>query len=225
MKYALTNNARTEATKGAIGTCPNCGSELVAKCGVIKVNHWAHKGIRSCDPWWENETEWHRAWKNNFSTDWQEFTFADSLTGEKHIADVRTVHGQVIEFQHSYLDSIERAKREAFYKNMIWIIDGTRLKRDYSRFLKGKAGFRSTKITGLFSHDFPDECFPSAWLGSTVPVVFDFKGMETISSEKDFRNDLYCLFPKSNRRESFVALLSRQSLINSIISGEVLKTT
>ena len=66
MKFALIDNIRTEAAKGAKGICPSCGSDLIAKCGDIKVNHWAHKGIRSCDPWSENETEWHREWKGNF---------------------------------------------------------------------------------------------------------------------------------------------------------------
>jgi competence CoiA-like predicted nuclease len=61
MKYAIVNNAKTEAIKGVKGFCPNCGSELIAKCGERKINHWADKGNRTCDPWWEPETEWHRS--------------------------------------------------------------------------------------------------------------------------------------------------------------------
>lgn len=57
---------------------------------------------------------------------------------------------------------------------MMWIADGTGLKKDYPRFLKGKEGFRSTNKQGYFLVDFPDECFPSAWVGSSVPVIFDF---------------------------------------------------
>ena len=136
MKYALINNIRTEAAKGAKGICPVCGSDVIAKCGDVKLHHWAHKGIRNCDPWWENETEWHRAWKDNFNPDWQEKILRDAPSGEKHIADLRTSHGLVIEFQHSHIDPQERAKREDFYKYMIWVVDGTRLKRDYPRFLK-----------------------------------------------------------------------------------------
>ena len=66
MKYALVCGKRTEASKGARGVCPSCRSDLVARCGNYRVNHWAHKGTRNCDTWWENETEWHRSWKNNF---------------------------------------------------------------------------------------------------------------------------------------------------------------
>jgi predicted RNA-binding Zn-ribbon protein involved in translation (DUF1610 family) len=37
MKYALICGKKTEATKGAIGFCPSCGSELIAKCGEVKI--------------------------------------------------------------------------------------------------------------------------------------------------------------------------------------------
>lgn len=223
MKFALIDKIKTTATKGAKGLCPNCGSELIAKCGDFKVNHWAHKGIRNCDPWWENETEWHRDWKNNFLVDWQEVILTDETTGEKHIADIRSSYGLVIEFQHSHIDPIERTKREKFYKKMVWVVDGTRLNRDYPRFLKGKEKFRSTNKQGHFLVDYIDECFPAAWIGSSVPVIFDFKGTETISDPKDWRNHLYYLYPKSNVRESVVAIISRQSLIQSIITGDVFR--
>ncbi|WP_425595275.1 competence protein CoiA family protein [Pseudophaeobacter arcticus] len=41
------------------GECPYCGSEMIARCGQVKVHHWAHKSTENCDPWWENETNWH----------------------------------------------------------------------------------------------------------------------------------------------------------------------
>jgi len=37
--------------------------------------------------------------------------------GEKHIADVKTYHGRVIEFQHSYLKPVERRSRQAVVDN------------------------------------------------------------------------------------------------------------
>lgn len=220
MKFALVCGKKTEATKGALGICPICGSELVAKCGKIKINHWAHKKTRNCDPWWENETEWHRLWKNNFPLEWQEYIMPDDHTQEKHIADVRTSHGLVIEFQHSHIDPEERITRERFYKDMVWIVDGTRLKRDYQRFLKGKSNFRNTNRQGYFAVDFPDECFPASWLGSLVPVIFDFKGTESIENLNDLRNHLFCLFPNKNDSKPILAILSRQSFINNTINGE-----
>ena len=100
MKYALINGLKVQAAIGAKGYCPSCGKELIAKCGERKINHWAHKGTRICDSWWEPETEWHRSWKNKFPHNWQETSFIDEQTNEKHIADVLTNQGLVIEFQH-----------------------------------------------------------------------------------------------------------------------------
>lgn len=124
MKFGLVEGIRTEATKGAKGTCPGCGSELIAKCGEQKVHHWAHKGTRACDQWWESETEWHRAWKNNFDVTMQEVIKIDPISGERHIADIYLPHKDlVIEFQHSPIDIQEIHAREKFYKRMIWVVD------------------------------------------------------------------------------------------------------
>jgi competence CoiA-like predicted nuclease len=78
---------RREAQRGLLGGCPDCGAIVIAKCGHVRVPHWAHQGIRTCDPWWEPETEWHRTWKNCFPEDWQEISHT-SITGEIHRADV-----------------------------------------------------------------------------------------------------------------------------------------
>ena len=130
MKYAMINGQRAEATKGARGTCPACGSGVVAHCGQVYANHWKHKSKRNCDLWWENETDWHRGWKNCFDTEWQEVVHKDKATGEIHIADVSTPHGWTIEFQRSRLDENERKARNTFYKKIVWVVDGTRRKTD-----------------------------------------------------------------------------------------------
>lgn len=223
MKFALFENNRIEATEGAKGNCPSCGSELIARCGNYRINHWSHKQIRNCDPWWESETEWHRSWKSNFPNDWQEIQMTDEQTGEKHIADIRTDHGLIIEFQHSHIDPHERTSRERFYKNMAWVVDGTRLKRDYSRFLKGKNDFRITNKQGYYLVNFPEECFPSTWLGSIVPVIFDFQGIESIDNPNDLRNFLYCLLPNQNNKDCILVKISREIFIISSINGELFR--
>ena len=107
MKFALKNKERVKAAPKVVGQCPCCGSNLIAKCGSQKAWHWSHKGKRHCDHWWENETEWHRNWKDHFSSEWQEIVhLADD--GEKHIADVKTPDGLVIEFQHSAMTMDEK---------------------------------------------------------------------------------------------------------------------
>jgi hypothetical protein len=108
---------------------------MIAKCGDVYAHHWAHKSRRGCDLWWENETEWHRAWKNQFPLDWQEVV-RRAGDGEKHIADVQTDDGWFIEFQHSRIKPEERDLREAFYKKLIWVVDG-KLRPTYEeQFLK-----------------------------------------------------------------------------------------
>lgn len=85
--------------------------------------HWAHATKKHCDPWWENETDWHRSWKACFPLSWHEQIHFDT-SGEKHIADVKTPAGLVIEFQNSPMSPDELSSREYFYQNMIWIING-----------------------------------------------------------------------------------------------------
>jgi competence protein CoiA len=223
MKFALVNNARVEATKGAEATCPNCGSKLIAKCGEMRMSHWAHKGERNCDPWWEPETEWHRRWKNAFSIEWQENALFDERTGEKHIADVRTADGLILEFQHSAIAQKERTSREQFYKSMAWIVDGSRLKRDRPRFLKGQSNWRNTGKAGVYLVSFPEECFPALWLDSAVPVLFDFLGTDLLENPGDLRNSVYCLFPGRVGRQAVIVVMTREQFITIANNGNWLK--
>jgi competence protein CoiA len=139
MRLALVNNERVETQPKLSGTCPHCGAEI-ARWGRVKVWHWAHKGELACDPWWDNETEWHRAWKDQFPLEWQEVIAEDPATGEKHIADVRTSFGLVVEFQHSPIDPAEVKVRERFCGNMIWIVDCNRGSLDKGHFNIGFSG-------------------------------------------------------------------------------------
>jgi len=220
MKFAIIDGDKVDASKGARGFCQSCGAEMIAKCGEFKINHWAHKKIRQCDTWWETETEWHREWKGNFPIEWQEVIQFDSFTNEKHIADVRTDKGLVIEFQHSNISPVERRKREAFYMNMIWIVDGTRLKRDIPRFMKAQKDFVRMDKPKIFGIEFADECFPKNWLGSSVPVIFDINGTVAVENVKNNRTLLYCIFPIQVGWFTIFAEISRKVLVKSIIEGE-----
>jgi hypothetical protein len=119
MLYAL-NAAGTKirAERGAEGACPGCGAELIPKCGEILIHHWSHRGEDNCDPWYQGETDWHRAWKALFPVEWCEVSF--ERDGSKHRADVVTPKG-VIEFQHSPLSLDAVREREIFYGAMYWV--------------------------------------------------------------------------------------------------------
>ena len=123
MQYALVDGKRSEARKGAGGICETCGAQMVPKCGPRVMHHWAHSSRRDCDPWWENETPWHREWKQHFPEDCREVSHVDAKD-EIHRADIKTPTGIVIEVQHSTITESERESRELFYQNLIWILDG-----------------------------------------------------------------------------------------------------
>ena len=48
MKYALVNGIKQQASKGLQGKCLCCGADVIAKCGSVRVYHWAHKNKNEC---------------------------------------------------------------------------------------------------------------------------------------------------------------------------------
>ncbi len=217
MKFALVNNLKTEATKGAKGTCINCGFPLIARCGTVRMHHWVHATTPHCDPWKEKHQAWHRQWINKFPRECQEISVSDEATSERHIADVCTEHDLVIKFQLSGIYQEEQIAQESFYKNMIWVVNGTQPK--YRRFLKRKNSFRETGSQGYYFVDFPALFFPSAWVESSVPVIFDFLGMESKSDQYDLRSFLFCLLPTQKGESAIVAVMSRSLFIDHTIKG------
>jgi competence protein CoiA len=176
MKFALVDGQRREAQPKLSGKCLACDQAMISKCGAVKIWHWAHKGLLTCDPWWENETEWHRKWKAEFPEGWQEVVHrADD--GTRHIADVKTEHGWVIEFQHSAISPEERRSRDAFYGQLVWIVDGTRRKTDAARFARAWDNGTRVGNTFLVQRLYADDCaLLREWSGSLAPIFFDFKG-------------------------------------------------
>jgi competence protein CoiA len=205
MRFALIDGQREEAQPGLSGNCPTCGNPMVAKCGEVRMRHWAHQGSRRCDPWWEPETEWHRAWKGQFPDSWQE-VIHQAQTGEKHIADVKTDRGWVIEFQHSYLNPEERRSREAFYPKLIWVVDGTRRKRDRPQLVKAlKDSLWVGENLPVRQVDLLDCTLLREWAGSNALTFFDL-GNERL---------LYWLLPKSASGSALVSTYPRAAFMES----------
>jgi competence protein CoiA len=203
MKYALANGQRQEAQPNLSGECPRCGSPVVARCGEVRVQHWAHRGRRLCDPWWENETEWHRAWKDQFPADWQEIV-QHVQDGERHIADVETQDGWVIEFQHSNISPDERRSREAFYQGLIWVVDGTRRERDAAQFSRAWASGQSRDpFSSKRRVSLPVGALLRDWAGSHAHVFIDFGDERT----------LWWLFPESDHRRAYLQYVSRAQFV------------
>ncbi|WP_090473655.1 competence protein CoiA [Mucilaginibacter sp. OK268] len=112
--------------------CPGCGTKLIAKCGSVKIHHWAHQRRIDCDPWWEPMTQWHIDWQNKFPAAWREVIFRDEESGEFHRADINTPQGLTIEFQHSPLSNEELESRNSFYKKIIWVVNAQRFKEQFT---------------------------------------------------------------------------------------------
>src|SRR6185369_1625203 len=218
MQYALKDSQRIEPSPKGRASCPICQTAVIAKCGTRRIHHWAHEGLKSCDSWKENETQWHREWKNKFPSDWREYIQHDE-SGEKHIADIRTVHGLVLEFQHSPIDPKERESRERFHKNMWWVVDGTRLKRDYSRFQKSFGGFVRTNKQDFFVVPNPEKCFPIAWLNSSVSVYIDFLEVVPTDPPDQMRNVLWQLLPGRMEGKALVVAVSRSRFVETVLNG------
>ena len=207
MKFALVNGERREAQPKLVGECRCCGSKMIAKCGDVYAHHWAHKGRRKCDLWWENETEWHRAWKNQFPEDWQErIQYAED--GEKHIADVKTEDGWVIEFQHSAIKAEERDSREAFYKRLVWVIDGKRRKFDERKFREAweDAGKPLGPEEPLRALSFYEGRLLDEWVGRPTHILLDF-------GEEDW---LWWLIPRGDQSSDFVLRIHRAGFIQCL---------
>jgi hypothetical protein len=174
VKFSLVNGQRQEAQPGAMGACPACDHLMIAKCGEQREWHWSHKGNRHCDPWWESEGEWHLAWKAAFPDDWREIVHT-SDDGTKHIADIRTEHGWVIEFQHSYIPPDERRSRDAFYRQLVWVVDGTRRKRDLKQFVTAWNDGIPTRRDSPIRRLWIDDCaLLREWADSQGPIFLDF---------------------------------------------------
>ncbi|WP_428249827.1 competence protein CoiA [Ferrovibrio sp.] len=217
MKFALVNGNRIPPAPKHKGICACCAGELIAKCGRVKLWHWAHKRKFSCDPWWENETEWHRRWKNQFPAEWQEVVHFDVRAGERHIADVKCSSGLVVEFQNSPMSYEELRTREQFYGDMIWIVNGLRgdLDESYFRMGLGRTPIQNSPLA-----------YGIAWWGrsrllhnwslSEKRVFLDFGDAFTLGPPVVWRLVYY----DREQKCGAVAPYPKQLLVQSIIDGE-----
>lgn len=135
MQFAIVDKKRREAVAGGRGRCPVCGGETTAVCGPRVVPHWAHNGRRHCDRWWEQETDWHRHWKNLFPEDCREISHVGK-NGKVHVADIKTATGIIIEVQQASMRDGRRKVCETFYENLLWIIDGRGFRHNFDVYHK-----------------------------------------------------------------------------------------
>lgn len=132
MQYSVVGIERRQPFRRGKGICEVCGSETLAKCGTKVMWHWAHRSRQVCDPWWENETEWHRQWKEKFPENCREVVYKCSETDEAHRADIVADWGIILEIQNSPIGLQELKSRENFYKNLVWLVNGQRFSERFA---------------------------------------------------------------------------------------------
>ena len=102
-RYAIVDGIKTDirdAKRYQHGVCPMCGDELIARKGEIRAHHWCHARGK-CDAWYQPKGPWHVYWQSKFPVEMQEVPVSKLIGGVsvKHIADIRTDRGLVIEVQ------------------------------------------------------------------------------------------------------------------------------
>jgi hypothetical protein len=130
MQFAVDENGlKIKAFKNGIAKCPSCNSKVIAKCGNINIDHWAHYKIEDCDSWkYEPITEWHLNWQNHFSKEQIEVSI--NKNNEVHRADILTSKNVVIEIQNSKISTETIEEREQYYDKMIWVINSEEFKHN-----------------------------------------------------------------------------------------------
>lgn len=172
MELADLHGERIEATPAIVdATCPQCHSPVIAKCGSIKVWHFAHVSQQDCDTWSEPETIWHRRWKLRFPKECREIVIGD------HRADIKS-RGMVIEIQNSPISPEEIQGREHHYGNMIWIVNGEDF---FHRFELNEKEW---------GHTFHWKMARKSWLSASRPIYIHFL--------KDWDEDVHEFFFKES---------------------------
>lgn len=205
MKFAVVDGRRQEAQPGLTGQCRGCERQVVAKCGEVRIWHWAHRVRDRCAAAGETETEWHRAWKNEFPEAWQEFVHT-AEDGERHIADVKTPTDWVLEFQHSRIEPEERRSREAYYSRLIWIVDGKKRSRDFPKFMQSwEDGHPRGIESPIRKLVYPEGALLRDWAGSRAHVLFDFQDGHA----------LWWLHPGSDDTQAYVYRIARELFVRA----------
>lgn len=222
--YAIVNGVRTHisaATRMQHGICPVCGAELVARKGKFRAAHWWHVNGRRCDSWYQPKGPWHRYWQNMFPEDWQEVVLERMVDGQfvRHIADIRTKGGIVVEVQYSPISIESINEREHFYENMLWIVNMRRVESDLwlETHIKRTEHLIEKNSVRTWVLDDSELMMQQKWCYAHKPVVFDFDGFfDRPESEKS----LVCLLPQGDMfKERVCVEVERKRLIALLRKG------
>lgn len=204
------NNHRIKPIfSGQKTNCPLCGGTLIGKCGDIYTWHWQHTNNRECDPWKEHETLWHRNWKSKFPEEQREIIIVKE--NEKHIADVRTSKGVIIEFQNSSISTDTIRIREQFYDNIIWVINAASFSHNINKFSAVKSKLRQFENDSTYSINLIDRHY-------TESIEEINNELTKMSTKKDINEEsIYKKYIESEELKDYTFQIDL--LFNSIIQA------
>jgi hypothetical protein len=136
-----------------------------------------------------------------------------SVDGTRHVADIKTDTGLVVEFQRSHLSTVERREREAFYDDMIWVVDGTRLKRDLDFFEQIRFHERSGPREDVVPFNWRVPQITRRWDESTKLVFLDFHG-----------DHIWCVPPITNVWRKYATKVPKGEFISALMQGSLPKS-
>ena len=159
-----------------------------------------------------------------FPKNWQEVLHR-AENGERHLADVKTARGQVLEFQHSEISEEERSSREAIYGEMYWIVDGSRLKNDRKSFVKAlHLGRRVQQNPLKCAVPTASSMLLRKWENSQKVVAFDFGELEHSFGSFSFAAPvLWMSLPERQNGETVLRPISRSGFVDIISKPPVVE--
>jgi hypothetical protein len=94
---------------------------------------------------------------------------------------------------------------------MVWVVDGRRRQRDFSRFNDENEGWRQWPRGQNIRIGFADESFPNDWLDRSVMVVFDWGNQDNLICLQPNREESISVDCHSISREDFVSWISSET--------------
>lgn len=110
---------KQRASPNTIAFCPDCNTEMILKCGLITIWHWAHKTVtETCN--YKPETEWHLEWKERATL----FKCDVEVRIGNNIADILNNNSRrLIELQNSSINTQNMINRCLNYKKEGYMVD------------------------------------------------------------------------------------------------------
>lgn len=226
MQFAIDENGvRTSinnSIKGKPYKCPCCESEVVQKKGDVMIWHFAHKSLADCVDYYDHKGEWHRAMQELFPENNREVY--EKTSTYRHIFDILTDKGRIIEFQHSPMNfkefigrSWDYSVRSAFNDTPrpVWVFDFS--ERDFSIAPKqydGKPRMRRfywKRATDLFKNynDFDGEAGYELWI-----YIDPYRRGEQIGEQYG-----YPVYEKKPAKKGFVRVLATYRECKTIVGN------